>query len=123
MEDESHGSLGALFRLDPDALALAQSRLDELMAEPASEADEEDQKAIERQKEKDDKAIELVGILTDPAKLACASGLVADFSPVIAGCTRGNAMICALGAGTGSKATALYQIKYMAKDSTSIAPW
>ena len=28
-----------------------------------------------------------------------------DYNDVVAGCTRGNAMLCSLGAGTGSKAS------------------
>ena len=40
---------------------------------------------------------------------------------VIAGCTKGNAMITSLGAGDGSKATAMYQIKYASKESVEIS--
>ena len=62
-----------------------------------------------------------------------------DYNDVVAGCTRGNAMLCSLGAGTGSKAsralsppqrpplcraapqaTAMYLIRYAYKGSASL---
>jgi hypothetical protein len=47
--------------------------------------------------------------------LPCRQGIVADFSPILAGCTRGNAKTDTMGAGAGSKSAAMYQIKYMGK--------
>ena len=45
------------------------------------------------------------------AKMACRNGLIADYNIVMAGCVRGNAVPYSLGAGAGSKAGAMYQIK------------
>jgi hypothetical protein len=57
---------------------------------------------------------------TDDA-LTCQNGVVADFSLVLSGCTRGNAVPLQLGAGQGSKGASLYQIKYMGKDCVEIS--
>ena len=45
------------------------------------------------------------------AKMACRNGLIADYNLVNAGCVRGNSVPYSLGAGAGSKAGAMYQIK------------
>jgi len=57
--------------------------------------------------------------LGDPI-VGCRQGIIADYQDVIAGCTKGNAMITSLGAGDGSKATAMYQIKYASKESVAV---
>ena len=44
-------------------------------------------------------------------KMACRNGLIADYNIVLAGCVRGNAVPYTLGAGAGSKAGSMYQIK------------
>ena len=44
-------------------------------------------------------------------KMVCANALIADGNLVMAACTRGNAVPYTLGAGTGSKGTAMYQMK------------
>ena len=95
--------LGKLFRAEP-SLSFARAKLDELIADEL----------------KDQTAREIVSMLSNP-ELACVQGVIADFSEIVAGCTKGNAMICSLGAGTGSKATAMYQIKYLSKDSVEIS--
>ena len=51
----------------------------------------------------------------------CRNGNIADYSLVLSGCTRGNAVNYSLGAGQGSKSACLYQIKYMSKESVAIA--
>ena len=43
----------------------------------------------------------------------CRNGIIADWNPVMAACTAGNAVPLSLGAGSASKATAMYSIKYM----------
>lgn len=43
--------------------------------------------------------------------MPCRNGLIADFTTVLSGCTKGNAVPYTLGAGAGSKAGAMYQIK------------
>jgi hypothetical protein len=54
-------------------------------------------------------------------KVTCRNSIIADFSLVLSGCTRGNAVPYSLGAGQGSKSASLYQIKYMRKDCVEIA--
>ena len=44
-------------------------------------------------------------------EMACRNGKVADFNTVMAGCTGGNSVPYHLGAGSGSKGAAMYQIK------------
>ena len=51
----------------------------------------------------------------------CRNGIIADWNPVMAACTAGNAVPLTLGAGSASKATAMYSIKYMGKDSVNIS--
>ena len=51
----------------------------------------------------------------------CLNGIVADFSKVLTGCTKGNAVPLTLGAGAASKSTSMYQIKYMGKNSTKLS--
>ena len=53
--------------------------------------------------------------------MICRNGSIADFSLVLSGCTRGNAVPLTLGAGQGSKSASLYQIKYMSKNSVDIS--
>jgi hypothetical protein len=45
---------------------------------------------------------------------------VADYSLLLSGCTKGNAVPYTLGAGQSSKSACLYQIKYMSKDGVAI---
>ena len=65
---------------------------------------------------------ELLGLLDDwtwraddapkqPCVMACRNALIADFTIVLAGCIKSNAVPLCLGAGAGSKAAAMYQIK------------
>ena len=49
------------------------------------------------------------------------AGIIADWNRVIAVCVAGNAVPLTLGAGSASKATAMYSIKYMGKDSVNIS--
>ena len=51
----------------------------------------------------------------------CRNGIIADWNPVMAACTAGNAVPLTLGAGSASKSTAMYSIKYMGKDSVNIS--
>ena len=53
--------------------------------------------------------------------LTCRNSIIADYSLVLSGCTRGNAVPYSLGAGSGSKSASLYQIKYMGKDCVEIS--
>ena len=50
-----------------------------------------------------------------------AVGIIADWNITIAVCTAGNAVPLTLGAGSASKSTAMYSIKYMGKDSVNIS--
>ncbi len=63
--------------------------------------------------------MELLKKWTDET-LVCRNGSIADYSLVLSGCTRGNAVPLTLGAGQGSKSASLYQIKYMSKNSVDI---
>ena len=49
------------------------------------------------------------------------AGIIADWNITIALCTAGNAVPLTLGAGSASKSTAMYSIKYMGKDSVNIS--
>ena len=49
------------------------------------------------------------------------NGIIVDFSRVLSGCTKGNAVPYTLGAGQGSKGASMYQIKYMGKDCVEIS--
>ena len=49
------------------------------------------------------------------------AGIIADWNSTIALCTAGNAVPLTLGAGSASKSTAMYSIKYMGKDSVNIS--
>ena len=51
----------------------------------------------------------------------CRNGIIADWNITIALCTAGNAVPLTLGAGSASKSTAMYSIKYMGKDSVNIS--
>jgi hypothetical protein len=51
----------------------------------------------------------------------CRNGIIADWNITIAVCTAGNAVPLTLGAGSASKSTAMYSIKYMGKDSVNIS--
>lgn len=53
--------------------------------------------------------------------LTCRNGIIADYSLVLSGCTKGNAVPLTTGAGQGSKAACFYQIKYMSKESVEIS--
>ena len=50
-----------------------------------------------------------------------AAGIIADWNITIALCVAGNAVPLTLGAGSASKSTAMYSIKYMGKDSVNIS--
>ena len=54
-------------------------------------------------------------------KMICANGDLADASMVLSGCVRGNAVPYTLGAGAASKGSAMYQMKYMRKESVDIS--
>ena len=58
--------------------------------------------------------------LYDPI-FGCRNGIIADYNDVVAACTRGNAMFASFGAGSGSKATAMYLINYASKESVQIS--
>ena len=106
-----------------------RDRLAELSADPPSEVDplllrEHNTKEAQRVEE-------LLGLLDDwtwtaedapkrPCVMACRNGIIADFTIGLAGCIKSNAVPIHLGAGAGSKAAAMYQIKYMGKESVGI---
>ena len=54
-------------------------------------------------------------------KMRCQNGMIADYNSTLLACTLGNAMIIHLGAGSGSKATALYNCKYFTKTTTELS--
>ena len=53
--------------------------------------------------------------------MACRNAIIADFTIVLAGCIKSNAVPYHLGAGAGSKAAAMYQIKYAYQESVQIS--
>jgi hypothetical protein len=53
--------------------------------------------------------------------VACQNGRIADGSPTLSGCTGANAVVYLLGAGGASKSAAMYQIKYLSKESVDIS--
>lgn len=56
-------------------------------------------------------------------EMVCAYGITADFSDVLSGCSKGNAVPYSLGAGAGSKGCSVYHRSstYMGKKSVDIA--
>ena len=62
----------------------------------------------------------LLAAWTEPA-FVCRNGIIADWNVIMAGCIAGNAVPLTLGAGSASKATAMYSIKYMGKDAYNIS--
>ena len=63
---------------------------------------------------------ELLFVWSDPRNV-CRNGLIADFSPLISSCLGCNNNPLNLGAGASSISVAMYQIKYMGKETTEIA--
>ena len=108
--------------------AALRHRIEQLAADPPSHV-EDSEKHDREEKQRFD---ELRGLLDDwtwtavdapkrPCVMACRNAIIADFTIVLAGCVKSNAVPYHLGAGAGSKAAAMYQIKYMGKDSVEIS--
>lgn len=87
-----------------------------LAEEPLPEPAEAAAAEAYRRKESE-RATALFDLLTEwtwspsGVKMACRNGLIADYNIAMAGCVRGNAVPYSLGAGAGSKAGSMYQIK------------
>ena len=116
--------------LDRTDFAALRHRIEQLAAEPSTEVEESAGEDFERKERR--RMDELIGVLDDwtwkgvdavkrPCVMACRNAIIADFTMVLAGCVKSNAVPLHLGAGTGSKAAAMYQIKYMGKDSVEIS--
>ncbi|MAR51650.1 MAG: hypothetical protein CMK50_00655 [Propionibacteriaceae bacterium] len=101
----------------PEFAALCH-RIEQLAADPPSHVEDSEKHAREEKQRLD----ELVGLLNDwtwsapdapkrPTVMACRNAIIADFTIVLAGCVKSNAVPLHLGAGAGSKAAAMYQIK------------
>ena len=101
-------------------LSLLRSTLAELAAEPMAVDAAPAAEDADQQLRRDKRLRAVLEALTDPS-IGCRQGRVVDCSVVVAGCCRGNAMLCSLGAGAGSKSTAMYQIKYASKESVEIS--
>ena len=108
--------------------AALRHRIEKLAADPPSHVEDSEKHAREEKQRFD----ELRGLLDDwtwtavdapkrPCVMACRNAIIADFTIVLAGCIKSNAVPYHLGAGAGSKAAAMYQIKYMGKDSVEIS--
>lgn len=111
--------LAQLLAIEP-SLQLLRTRLHELFEPVVCNGGSGDAAAAEKQQRRDTTLQRLLLELSSP-EMACRNGIVADFSDVLLGCTRGNAATYSLGAGAGSKAASMYQIKYMGKDCVEVA--
>ena len=103
-------------------LELLRNKLLGMTAEPMEVDQPMDGEEAHKKKTEEHTPHSVLGVLealSDP-HTGCRQGIVADYNIVFAGCTRGNAMIATLGAGSGSKGSALYQAKYMSKECTEI---
>ena len=99
-----------------DALGALRQRLVELCAEPpGADADEA---ALERDARRE---AALSNLFAQWGGMSCRNAIIADFNICLSGCIRGNAVPYSLGAGAGSKGAAMYQIKYMGKNSVEIS--
>ena len=108
--------------LQQPELALLSKKIEAITAEPMEVEDVTEEEQGNRQedlKKREEAAGKVLGALK--GLTGCRQGKIADYNLIFAGCTRGNAMILSLGAGAGSKATAMYQIKYMSKNSVEIS--
>ena len=113
---------GQSFRalLDRDDLAALHRRLQGLAAEPVVRVDADDAHEWEqgelREARRADETLECLQAFgwarrPEDEKMVCANASIADASLVLSGCVRGNAVPYTLGAGNGSKGTAMYQMK------------
>ena len=90
-----------------DDLALLRSHLERLAEEPVAPCGAEGADARSRPSA-GRKTLRKLLLAWRSSEVWCRNGIIADFSLVLSGCTKGNAVPYTLGAGAGAKATSMY---------------